>query len=197
MRVSDLKENSNSIIRNSSFPRSGSKDDGFTLIEIILVIIITGLLAMLFSQTLVSSIQIYNEHNYRKNAHIDLRRSFDMFMHDVREWESWYGGQQPSEINFDKYNRFRYTGWGSNRNYYTTVRVGYRFSGTQMAHRRDEDGSWNNHYLLIYGGIVPGATSFSAQNQGGMLRLSAVITMTVLNKPIRMRTTVFPRSQGG
>ena len=168
-------------------------ENGFTLIEIILVIIMTGLLAMLFSQTLISSIQIYTDFNVRKTAHIDVRRSFDMLMHDIREWESWYGGQSASEVNFNKYNKFQYL----DEDYYSTLRVGYLFSETQMSHRRNEDGSWNNYYLLLESGVVLGATNFSTQNPGGVTRISAEITMTLLNKPLRMRTTIFPRNQGG
>ncbi len=173
-----------------------SRDDGFTLIEIIMVIVMTGLMSLLFSQTLVSTVHIYSEHSNRKTANADVRRSFDMLMHDLRELESWYGGQQATEINFNKYNLFHYSDGPDEWDYYATVRVGYRFSGAQMTYRRNDDGSWNNFYLLLDSGVVPGATGFSSQSQGGITRIITTINMTVMNSPLRMRMAVFPRRQG-
>ena len=165
-------------------------EEGFTIIEIVVVIVITGLLAGVFSQLLITSIDIYTEHNLRKTAHIDFRRAFDMTLHDVREYDlNEWSSTSASQVLFNKYNRFRR--WGSI--YYSHIRIGYVFSGDGYNYRRDET-NWNTQYPIIRDGIS--SSSFNTAVSGGVPRITIAMIAYVNGKPMRMRSTVYPRMSG-
>src|SRR3990172_6722209 len=78
---------------------------GFTLIEFIVVLVITSIVTALFSQILVTLIQISNSHATRQSGLIDCRRSFDMMTHDVREWNTDVSVPAATLIKFFKYSQ--------------------------------------------------------------------------------------------
>ncbi len=181
-------------------PGLRSNDEGFTIIEIVVVIVITSLLAGVFAQTMVSSIQIYTDHNIRKTSHADFRRSFDMLMHDLREFDmqnQWVVAPTNTQLLFWKYNRFWASRWYYTGPYYSRLRVGYVFmTSGALFYRRDET-SWNTLYPLINSGLIGGLTSFSNTTEGGVMRLSFSARIRVNDQSLFMRSTVFPRWQDG
>ncbi|NQU05574.1 MAG: hypothetical protein HQ568_05735 [Calditrichaeota bacterium] len=164
------------------------------MIEIIISIIITGILAGIFAETLTSSVKIYVDHNQRKTKHLDFRRTFDMINTDIREWETWISAPSSSQILFDKYMR-RYPDVGGTPRFWDR-RIGYVVNADNVAHRR-EDNNWNTQYPLIADDLVSAGTSFSTVTEGGVFRIVVNIEFTVNGKPMRMKTTIFPRLQGG
>jgi len=172
------------------------RDDGFTIMEIVIVIIITGILAGLFGQLLASAMKLYTDHNLRKNAHIDTRRAMENLFHDIREWQLWNASPTSTTINFSHSEKFKRTLLILTYFYYDKIHVAYNYSGGQMTYQRD-DGNWNNQYLLIERGVNSGTSRFTEVTEGTIKRIRIEIDLTVNNKPLRMRTTIFPRCQGG
>ncbi|MFH0764872.1 MAG: prepilin-type N-terminal cleavage/methylation domain-containing protein [Calditrichota bacterium] len=167
---------------------------GYTLIEIILVIVMTGLIATIFSEVLVSSIQIYTQQNMRKSSHIDARRTYDMLAHDIHEWDAWNGGQTSSRIDFNKASILQNP--NNMKMYYDSLRIGYQFTGSNLTYQRNDDGLFNNQYSLLTNS-VPGQSSYQVLTQGGKNLVQINVLLTVQGQPMRMRTYVFPRKQGG
>ncbi len=169
-------------------------DSGFTLIEIILTIILTSILAGIFAEILTSSIQIYTDHNLRKTKHIDFRRTYDKYARDLREGKQWIGTPSSTQILFWKYRRtFPDV---SGRRCYSDIRVGFTINADDITYRCDES-DWNVQYPLLTVGLEGAGTSFTRVTEGGVDRVVMNIHFTVNDKPMRMRTTVFPRAQGG
>jgi type II secretory pathway pseudopilin PulG len=175
---------------------SGVEEDGYTMIEFLVVIIMTSILAGMFSQMLITSIDIYTDHNLRKTANIDSRRACDMLMRDVREWRSWQAAPTSSSLDFIRITEIKRIVLIITRYYYDDLRVGFDISGSQVTYSRDVDGQWSNDYLIIQSG-VQGGTQFAVVSAGGKERVTMVIQLSVNNKPLWLRTTVFPRGQGG
>ncbi len=172
-------------------------DAGFTMIELIVVIVITSLVAGFFSQTLVSSIEIYQDHNQRKTAHIDARRSFDMVLHDMREWRDWKHSVEADRLEFERINRFERQLLFFSRIYYDDLKVRYDFDTDEMTYRRDNDGDWSNEYYLFRQGVVPGSSQFDLTTTCGTERITLELRLIINGKPMRIRSTVYPRQQGG
>ncbi|MCF7811248.1 type II secretion system GspH family protein [bacterium] len=179
------------ILKKIHFCRN---DSGFTMIEIIVAMIITGIVAGIFAETMTSSVKIYNEHNLRQTKHIDFRRTFDMIITDIREWESPIS-VTASQLLFDKYMRRYPDGWFSRQRFWNR-HVGYVINADDIAHRREDD-DWGTQYPLISGGLVTSGTSFSTVTEGGVFRVVVNIEFTINGKPMRMHTVIFPRNQGG
>ena len=170
-----------------------STDSGFTIIEVIVVMVLVGILASIFSETITSSMTIYSEQIQRKDTHTDVRRSFDFMAHSLREWTSWQGTPTGTVIDFYRYSRFQ----GNNNSiYYGPLREAYSISQQALRYQRD-DGEWANYYSLITGGISPSPALFTTTTLGGKTRVIFNLTMTHNEMPFRMAMTVFPRSQGG
>ena len=180
----------------SRLKRGGSCDAGYTMIEMLVVLVMTSLLAGMFSQLLITSIEIYTDHNLRKTANIDSRRALDMALRDVREWRSWQTAPTSTSLDFIRICEFKQTVLIFTRYYLDDLRVGFDVSGSQVTYSRNIDGNWSNDYLIIQDG-VQGGTQFSVVSQGGKERVTVVVNLTVNGNPLWLRTTVFPRGQGG
>lgn len=170
-------------------------DAGYTLVEMVLVIIMTSILAGLFSELLVSSMEVYTEHNLRKSAHIDAKRSLDAMLHDLREFRTWQAGLSESSVDLNRLKKFKYQFLFITRYYFNNLRLAYNFTGGALTYQSGTEGNWSNQYYLIDSGITSG--SFTLVNAGGKDRITIQFTRMVNGKPMRMRTTVFPRVQGG
>mgnify|MGYP002725569097 CR=1 FL=1 len=169
-------------------------DLGFTVIELVAAIVITGIVAALFSQILSSVIEIYADRTVRKNSHIDERRSSAMILRDMREHRSWVGGQNATSITFDRSNMGLS---GGGLVYYHDLQVGFNIGNGQVNYQTEAGGNWANLYPLILEGVVAGDTQFSIANIGGIDRLTTEIFLFVHNKPMQVRLAVHPRMQGG
>jgi len=165
-------------------------DRGHTLIEMLVVMIMTSLLAVMFGQILVSSIQIYSNHNQRKTGNIDARRACDMLMNEVRDWRSWDGAPTATKVKFKRIAKLL-----SGVYYYDEFRVTFEFSGGQLTYARENDGKSTNKYILLQDGA--GSSQFSTVTLGTTKRVTIQLVMTVNGRPMQLRTTVFPRLQGG
>lgn len=172
-------------------------DKGFSLFEIILVIMIMGLMSGIVSQILISATQLYVNHNVRKTSHIDIKRTADMFIHDFRCMTSFNGSQTSSNLDFNRMDLVEESYWFQTRYYYTPVRNGYKFVSNQIRFRTEQDGSFNNEYLLMNSVAMPNTSQFSVTTSGGKQRVSLLLIANTASGPIRIRTTVFPRQQGG
>ena len=185
--------------RQSISRQKVTDDSGFTIIELIVVIVITSLLAGVFSQTIVSSVQIYTDHNIRKSSHSDLRRSLDMMVHDLREIDrvnQWVVAPTNTQLLFWKSNRFWADVWYYTGEYYSRLRVGYTISGGNLTYRRDE-ADWNTNYPLVQSGLVGGVSTFSTTTEGGVTRITLNARIQRSGQTLSVRSTVFPRYQGG
>ena len=138
--------------------------------------------------------QIYTDHNLRKTKNIDFRRAFDKISNDLRENKEWIGEPNSNQISFLKFRRV-YPDVG-NRRCYSDIRVRFTINEDNLTYRRDE-GDWNAQYLLLSSGLEGDNTSFNRVTEGGVDRLVVNVHFTVNDKPMRMRTTIFPRAQGG
>ncbi|MFN3821968.1 MAG: prepilin-type N-terminal cleavage/methylation domain-containing protein [bacterium] len=168
--------------------------EGFTLVEIIVVIIITGIVATLFSGLMVSSMKLYTDRNLRFSALIDHRRAIESFQTDLRAKYRWRTSPSATLLDFDRvdYDPNLRPPWF--QIYYQLVRTGYLISGNRLFFKRDEGGTtWSNNYPLVDG---LNNTSFSSGIAGGTERVTIQLAVVVGGKPLRMRTTVFPRNQG-
>jgi len=175
--------------------RNLKDETGTTLIEIIVVIVITSLLAGVFAETLVSSIQIYHDHNVRSTLHEDFRRAFEMTSHDLREIDSTYIAISSSQLLFRKFGRIERTSWPYGV-YFDNHLIGYVFDGDSFDYRNSASGNWGTQYPLVNQGIDNGSSEFTATTEGGIVRFSIYARAVLNGKTMKMRTTVFPRMQG-
>ena len=174
--------------------RNLKDETGSTLIEIIVVMAIIALVAGVFGETLVSSIQIYHDHNVRSTLHEDFRRAFDMVSHDIREIDSTYIAISGSQLLFRKFGRIKNT--SPPRVYFDNHLIGYVFDGNNFDYRNSASGNWGTQYPLVNQGIDDGSSSFTATTEGGVVRFSVYARAVVNGKIMKMRTTIFPRMQG-
>lgn len=174
--------------------RNRGTDAGFTAIEIIMTIAITGIVVGLFSQILISSISIYTDRNERKNAHIDIRRAASKITVALRELRQWDTPPSATSILFAKISRSLS---GNGQIYYHELRVGFELIDDQLCYRRDEGGNWANQYPLILSGVIPDLSRFTTVTAGGITRVTVELSLDVMGKPMRIRSTAFPRNQGG
>ena len=174
-------------------PNSLYSDRGFTIIEIVVVMVLVAILASIFSETINSSMEIYADQTQRKDTHSDVRRAFDFVAHSMREWTSFSVVPTATQIDFYRYSRFQDNGGNI---YYGPLREKYSVTSQILNYQRD-DGEWAAQYPLISGGINPSTTLFTTTTLGTKTRLLVNLNMTHNGKPFKMIMTIFPRSQGG
>lgn len=172
-------------------------DSGFTMIEIVVVIALIGVFTNIFSNILVSAMQIYVNHGERKTRHIDARRALEAMSHDLRELNSWTSSPTATTIDFQQTQTYQRSYFFSTYTYYTNLRTGYTVSAPALIHQRDESSDWANQYYLLEGDVVGGSSRFTRATLGGKDRLTIELYLSILGRPMRYRTTIFPRSQGG
>ncbi len=175
-------------------------DSGFTIFEVVIVMVLTSLLAGIFAETMTSSMEIYTQHNFRKTAHIDMKRAMDAMVRDLRSCDDWqHASQEVDHLHFEKFNRYQ-TGGGTTY-YDDDDEYQYEFVANSIEHRReyttDRINIWGNKYDLLQDDLNTASSAFTLTDVGGNDLLTIVIYITVNNTPMRMRTSVFPRKQGG
>jgi len=173
--------------------KSLQSDRGFTVFELIMAIVITGIVAGLFAQILGAVIEIYADRTVRKNSHIDERRSSRMILRDMRELSSWVGGHNSTEITFDRVNMGLS---GGGQEYYHDLQVGFNIGNEQLTYQTEAGGNFANEYPLILDGIVDGDSKFTITTNGGIDLLTTEIFLFVHDKPMQVRFAAFPRLQG-
>jgi len=173
--------------------RSIKDERGFTIIELIMAITITGIIAALFSQILGAVIEIYVDRSMRKTSHIDERRASALILRDLKENVAWVGEPSSTNLTFDKTQKSLSPG---DVIYYHDLQVGFTISNGQINYQTEE-GEWGNLYPLILEGVVAGDSQFTITTEGGVVRITTEIVLNVLDKPMRVRCAVYPRWQGG
>jgi len=176
------------------FNRAFNNDRGFTVFELIMAIVITGIVAGLFAQILGAVIGIYADRTVRKNSHIDERRSSHMIARDLRELSAWVGGQNSTDITFDRVNMGL---GGGGQDYYHDLQVGFNIGNDQLTYQTEAGGNFATEYPLILDGVVDGSSRFTITTNGGVDLLTTEIFLVVHNKPMQCRFAAFPRGQGG
>jgi len=174
-----------------------SRDDGFTLIEVIMAIVLTGILASLFGQVMVTTAEIYADYNLRKDGHLDARRGLEMISHDLREFNAWQNALTSNTIDFTQVEAYQRTFFFTLYTYYDYNRTGYAFNSSRLIYQRADQGSFNNQMYVIDRGVVMGQAAFSSAVAGGKTRITTDVRLLHNGHPFRVRTTIFPRSQGG
>ena len=190
-----MAPHSNIVAPRGRARRGWMAEDGFTLIEMIVVLMMTSILSGLFAQFLVASSQIYVDHNLRRTGHIDCSRAYEQLSQDVREWQSWTAASTATTLDFRKPTLYEVTILFWSRKYYDRLRVGYNIGGGALTYQRGDFGNWNNLYSLIGSGLGAG-TAFTSTSPGGMQRIKFDVRLTINGNPMRYTTTVFPRSLG-
>lgn len=173
-----------------------SRDAGFTIFEALAVIVITSILASVLGQVLISAIEISVDHNLRTTAHIDSRRALEMISRDLREWKS-QNALSANTIDFQKTIVLLKPVGHDNKYYYGDVRTGYSFDSGRLTFQQDISETWNNQYYVIDSGVLMGSSRFTQTVAGTKTRYGVELLLTVNRQPMRYRTTVFPRVQGG
>ncbi len=171
-------------------------ESGYTLLETIAVIVITAIMASMFGQILATTAAMYADSNLRKNAHIDARRGMEMIMQDVREWNAWQNAPTATTLDLLQADDFQRTWFFFTYTYYDFFHVGYNLTSGKLTYQRD-DGTWANQYNVITGGLVTGQAAFTNTTAGGTTRIGIDFRMMINKGALRLRTTVFPRKQGG
>jgi prepilin-type N-terminal cleavage/methylation domain-containing protein len=169
-----------------------SRDEGFTILEVVVVVVLTAILAGIFAQAIVSTMTIYNDQTLRKDMQIDVRRSYESIWHDMREWTEWVNSPTGSMIDFRRYMVQN----SHNTDYWAKVRVGYQASGSNLYYKLDQDGGWNNNYPLIIGNLTNANSVYSETTLGGKRRLTTDLYLGAGGKPYKVRITAYPRIQG-
>lgn len=160
-----------------------------------MVITLVSIMAGLFTNILVSATQIYVDHGQRKTRHIDSRRAMEMISHDIRELNLWVGSPTATVLEFEHTENFeKVVLWWSDI-YYDNFKVKYNLSAPRFTYQ-NEAGTYTNQYNVIEGDIVAGS-GFTKTTSGGRDRVKITLQLTVNGKPMRFRTVVFPRKQGG
>jgi len=181
-----------SLLRNI-----GREDAGFTLVELIMGIVLTAILANLFGQVMATTAEMYAKHTLRKNGHIDSRRALEMLSHDLREWNSWQNAATATALDFNQVELYQRTYFFSTYTYYDYNRTGYAFTSNRLIHQRADEGAFSNQIYLIDRNVVMGQSAFTTTVAGTKTRVTADIRILANGQYYRVRTTIFPRRQGG
>lgn len=183
--------------REDSRRRDNSRhtnDRGFTLLEVIVALVLVALLALIFGQAIISGMSIYSDQVTRKDTHIDVRRTYSMFWHDMREWTDFTNALTGSTVDFHRYEVLTQ----GNQTYYGVVRSGMVGSGSTLSFKYDDgSGGWGNNYSLISSGVQNANALFTKTTAGTKDRINFTLNLSINNKPFRLLMTVFPRKQGG
>jgi type II secretory pathway pseudopilin PulG len=178
---------------------------GFTILEILMVVLLTGILANIFGNMFVNAIKIYSNQNLRKTGLLDQHRAFDMVSRDLREWKSWNtdpaDGSTVFNFDFNHYQKYKFTFLIWTYYYYDDIRVAYNLNTTttkSMTYQRDENGQFASQYTIIAVGQVNTNYTGFIEYIYGCKRLPLFqLNMTVGGTQMISRAFIFPRSQGG
>jgi len=173
-----------------------ANDRGFTIMEVIVAIVLTGILANLFGQVMATTAEMYAAFTLRKTAHVDARRALEMMSHDLREWTSW-GTASANALIFNQVELYQRTFLFWTYTYYDVNQTGYNFGSNKLIYKRADEGAFTNEMSLIERNVVMSESAFSTATLGGKQRIKVEIRILANGQYFKVRTAVFPRFSGG
>jgi prepilin-type N-terminal cleavage/methylation domain-containing protein len=161
---------------------------GFTLIEIIVVIVLVGILATIAATIIMQGISAYSGGESRSNAHYQARFAMERMAREIRLMRSSTAADIPTM-----------TGTTLRYNDINGLQMGFRLNGGNIERTEDNAVSWQTLATNITG---PGGNIFTYLDKGGAATAAPAslwlvqiqFTATQNAESIYMQTTVHPRN---
>ena len=171
---------------HSTFRNPHSK--GFTLIEMVIVIVLVGILATIAATIIMQGIRAYSDEQYRSDAHYQARFAMERMAREIREIRSNTAADIPAM-----------TGTALQYNDINGLQMGFRLNAGNIERTEDNGATWQTLAINITG---PGGTIFTyLDNTGAVTAAPASLwlvqiqfTATQGTESIDMQTTVHPRN---
>jgi prepilin-type N-terminal cleavage/methylation domain-containing protein len=172
----------------SSWPRGTPHSKGFTLIEIIIVIVLVGILATIAATIIMQGVRAYSGGESRSNAHYQARFAVERMSREIRLMRSSTVTDIPTMTG----TTLRYTDING-------LQMGFRLNAGNIERTEDNGASWQTLAIKITG---PGGTIFTyLDNTGAAAAAPASLwlvqiqfTATQDAESINMHTAVHPRN---
>jgi len=163
-------------------------EKGFTLIEIIIVIVLVGILATIGATIIMQGISAYSGGESRSNAHYQARFAMERMAREIRLMRSSTAADIPTM-----------TGTTLRYNDINGLQMGFRLNGGNIERTEDNAVSWQTLATNITG---PGGNIFTYLDKTGAATAAAAslwlvqiqFTATQNAESIYMQTTVHPRN---
>ena len=134
---------------------------GFTLIEIIIVIVLVGILATMAAMIIMQGIRAYSDEQSRSDAHYQARFAMERMAREIRLIRSSTAADIPAM-----------TGTTLRYNDINGVQMGFRLNAGNIERTEDNGTTWQTLAINITG---PGGNIFTyLDTGGGLLRLRPV-----------------------
>ena len=174
------------VIPHSAFRTPHAK--GFTLIEMVIVIVLVGILATIAATIIMQGIRAYSDEQYRSDAHYQARFAMERMAREIRESRSNTAADIPAM-----------TGTTLRYNDINGVQMGFRLNAGNIERTEDNGATWQTLAVNITG---PGGNIFTYLDKTGAVTAAAAslwlvqiqFTATQGTESIDMQTTVHPRN---
>jgi prepilin-type N-terminal cleavage/methylation domain-containing protein len=161
---------------------------GFTLIEIIIVIVLVGILATMAAMIIMQGVRAYSVEQSRSDAHYQARFAMERMAREIREIRSNTAADIPAM-----------TGTTLQYNDINGVQMGFRLNAGNIERTEDNGVTWQTLAINI---TAPGGNIFTYLDDTGAVTASPAslwlvqkqFTATQGTESIDMQTTVHPRN---
>ncbi len=154
----------------------GSK--GFTIIELIVVIIILGVVGVFTFQFLASGVQTYITMQKQKDLLDEAKLCLERMSREIRDAEQILAFTSNTSIQFEKSH-------GTTYDPVTTIEFQYRPAFDDMRRQRIPPGSWNL--------LAENITTFTMTNTSNEILIRTILS-TAGGESLTMETRCFPRN---
>jgi prepilin-type N-terminal cleavage/methylation domain-containing protein len=161
---------------------------GFTFIEIIIVIVLVGILGTIAATIIMQGIRAYSDQQSRSDAHYQARFAMERMAREIREIRSNTAADIPAM-----------TGTTLQYNDINGVQTGFRLNAGNIERTEDNGATWQTLAINITG---PGGNIFTYLDTGGAVTVAPAslwlvqiqFTATQGTESIDMHTAVHPRN---